>query len=146
LNAGAALELVLRVNDEDPGLPFPDLVALLLMSEDERYLSTWGSALASGRRFVTTMGSDCHRNTFTSLLADDERVDSYRRAMSWFANHLLVRPDDDGHWDDRHLKEALREGRLYGSFDVLGFPVGFDFHAAAGDDVTEMGGEVTRSP
>lgn len=57
-----------------------------------------------------------------------------------------MRPDDDGHWDDRHLKEALREGRLYGSFDVLGFPVGFDFHAAAGDDVTEMGGEVTRSP
>lgn len=64
LNAVNAIDLVQRVNAGDPGLLYPDLVALPLLSEDERYLSTWGTALSSGRRFVTTMGLDCHRNTF----------------------------------------------------------------------------------
>jgi hypothetical protein len=88
------------------------------------------------------MGTDCHRNTFPALLADGERVDSYRRMMIWFSNHLLVRPIDGGGFDDRALKEALKAGRLYGVFEVLGFPVGFDYRAEAAGLVHEMGEEV----
>jgi hypothetical protein len=98
--------------------------------------------LSRGIRRVTTMGTDCHRNTFRQILADGDRIDSYRRMMGWFSNHLLVRPTAGTAWDDRALKEALREGRLYGVFDLLGVPVGFDVYARAGDVVHEMGAEV----
>jgi hypothetical protein len=109
------------------------------MSEDERYLSTWGSVLARGAKRVTTMGTDCHRNTFPQLAQDGERLDSYRRMMSWFSNHLIVRT---GEPDDVTLKDALRAGRLYGAFENLGYPAGFDFYAEEGDRVEEIGGEV----
>jgi len=75
-------------------------------------------------------------------MQDGERVDSFRRMMMWFSNHLLVRPKTDGSWDDRDLKDALRAGRLYGAFEVMGYPEGFDYHAEVGDQAYEMGDEV----
>lgn len=136
--AGVALEMLL-LNTADPSmLPQSDLFVLPLFSEDERYLSRWGSVLARGSKRVTTMGTDCHQNTFQAILPDGERGDSYRRMMIAFSNHLLVR---EGDWDDRSLKEALRAGRLYGVFESAGYPVGFDFHAATPAGVVEMGGE-----
>jgi len=91
------------------------------------------------------MATDCHRNTFPQLLPDGERGDSYRRMMIWFSNHLLVGPGSDGNWDDRSLKEALRSGRLYGAFEVMGNPQGFDYHVEVGDQVKEMSSEVSLS-
>lgn len=145
LAAGTVLELLLRVRDGDPGVSHPDLSALYILSEDPRYLDTWARVVARGARRVTTMGTDCHRNSFPALLSDGERVDSYRRMMLWLSNHLLVRPDEDGGWDDRHLKDALRAGRLYGAFEVLGYPVGFDSYAEAAGGAVEMGDEVALS-
>ncbi len=141
-NPGPALELLLRVDQGDPQLPHSDLILLSLITEDPRYLSRWGSVLASGVKRTTTMGTDCHRNTFTAILPDGERGDSYRRLMLWFSNHLLIRPEVNGTWDDRHVKEALKNGRLYGAFEVMGYPDGFDYHAQAGNSVFEMGGEI----
>ena len=34
-------------------------------------------------------------------------------------------------------------GRLYGAFEVLGYPEGFDFHAESGGAIHEMGAELT---
>lgn len=145
LHLGDILEIVLGLEAEGgaPGLPSPDLTVIRFISEDPRYLDTWGAVLARGVKRVTTMGTDCHRNSFPAKLADGERIDSYRRMMGWFSNHLLVRPEADGTWDDRHLKEALKSGRLYGAFEVLGYPIGFDYHAQAGGAVHEMGDEVS---
>ncbi|MCK6552326.1 hypothetical protein L6R52_41230 [Myxococcota bacterium] len=142
LRAGNALEYVIRLDRGDANLPHPDLVMLGLFTEDERYLETWGSVLARGAKRVTTVGTDCHRNTFPTIAQDGERIDSYRRMMGWFSNHLLVKPEPDGAWDDRHLKEALRAGRLYGAFEVLGYPVGFDFYAETRAGPRELGAEV----
>lgn len=136
------VELLFKVNKPDE-MPAPDLVLLPVFKEDPRYLATWGSALAGGARRVTTMATDCHRNVFPALLADGERVDSYRRMMAWFSNHLLVRPAPGGSFDDRSLKDALRQGRLYGAFELMGYPVGFDYHAASGGADREMGEEVS---
>lgn len=136
---GTALELLFLVNEKKPGLPVPDLAIVPLWSEDPRYIETWGSVLARGKRAVTTMGTDCHRNTFPALLEDGERVDSYRRMMNAFSNHLLVRPEADGTWDDRHLKAALKSGRVYGVFEMLGYPQGFDVYAEAGGRTYELG-------
>lgn len=144
-NYGPALELLVKVNTRKDELPHPDLVLLPLFVEDPVYLSKWGTVLASGARRVTTMGTDCHRNSFPALLPDGERIDSYRRMMQWFSNHVLVRPDANGAWDDRSLKDALRSARLYGAFEVFGYPRGFDYHATEGDTVREMGDEASLS-
>jgi len=63
--------------------------------------------------------------------------------MSWFSNHLLVRPKVGGDWDDVELKEALRSGRLYGTFDVMGYPADFDYYALEGGTTREMGEEAS---
>jgi hypothetical protein len=137
--AGAALELLARLVDAPETLPHPDLTILPIVHEDPVYLDHWATVLARGARAVTTIGTDCHRNSFPDLLSDGERIDSYRRMMVWMSNHLLLRPEPDGSWDDRHLKDALRGGRLYGAFEVLGHPEGFDFFAHEGGSVREMG-------
>jgi hypothetical protein len=138
-NPAPLLDFFLKL-DAPEELPDPDALLIGAIEEDPRYLETWAAVLAGGIKRVTTMGSDCHRNTFPTLLEDGERVDSYRRCMSWFSNHLLVARES---YDDRDLKDALREGRLYGSFDILGYPKGFDFHAEDGGASREMGSEVT---
>src|SRR6185436_18238505 len=67
LAAGSALELLVKLDQKDPGLPDPNLIFVNLLSEDDRYLSTWGTVLSRGIKRVTTMGTDCHRNTFPQI-------------------------------------------------------------------------------
>jgi hypothetical protein len=137
--AGGLLSLLGRLNFPEQ-LPHPDISLLPIVNEDTRYLERWGTVLARGARRTTTIGTDCHRNTLPELLPDGERMDSYRRMMLWMSNHLLVAPAVDGGFTDLELKDALRSGRLYGAFEVLGYPVGFDYHALEGESVIEMGG------
>jgi hypothetical protein len=138
---GAALDLMFKLQQDPAQLPHPDLLLLPIVTEQPSYLDTWAATLASGARRVTTMGTDCHRNTFPQEMQDGERLDSYRRMLIWFSNHLLVEGAPDA-WDDRALKDALSAGRLYGSFDMFGYPEGFDFHARSGGATHEMGAEV----
>ena len=145
-NTGIALELLLRNREGDPNLPAPDLFVLSFLAPDPRYLDTWGQVAFRGHRHVTTMGTDCHRNTFKATLSDGERGDSYRRMMIWLSNHLLIRPNADGSWDDQNAREALRAGRLYGAFEVFGAPTGFDFHYQAEERAFEMGEETAWLP
>ena len=139
LAGGTILELLVRLDRGDTDLPQSDLAFVPIFSEDARYLDTWAATLARGVRRTTTMGTDCHRNTFPALMPDGERVDSYRRMMMWFSNHLLV---DRASFDDRSLKEALKAGRLYGVVEVLGYAEGFEFFASEDGVVHEMGAEV----
>ena len=144
-SAGQVLELIVITSDRPAELPASDLIALPLLGEDPRYLERWGTVLARGHRRVGTMGTDCHQNVFQGKLPDGERGDSYRRMMMWLSNHLLVRRSDKN-FDDRDLKEALRAGRNYGAFEVMGYPVGFDFHAERDGEVFEMGEELSAGP
>jgi hypothetical protein len=140
VSAGVALDFILRVGDGEI-VPHPDLLIASLWSEDPDYLERWGRVMARGKRIVTTMGTDCHRNTFQTILEDGERADSYRRMMIAFSNHLRVLPNADGSVDDRALKAALAAGRNWGAFEMLGHPVGYDaFVTEANGDVIEMGG------
>lgn len=139
LAAGTVLDLLVRVGNGETDIAVPDLFMLQIWSEDERYLQRWGRILARGERIVSTMGTDCHRNTFTTILEDGERADSYRRMMIAFSNHLLVRPNADGTVDDANLKDALRAGRNYGVFEVMGYPLGFDAHGTKDGATYEIG-------
>jgi hypothetical protein len=143
-NLGAAVGLITKLSTPEQ-LPHSDLVLLPVVTEDPVYLEHWGSVLARGARRVTTMATDCHENVFQQPLPDGERVDSYRRMMLWFSNHLLVTPTADGGFDDRSLKDALRAGRLYGAFELLGYPAGFEFTGLDGGEVREMGSELSMS-
>ncbi len=142
LDITAAVGLLAKLGTPEL-LPHPDLTVMPIISEDPAYLETWGTVLARGERRVTTMGTDSHRNSFQQLLPDGERVDSFRRMMIWFSNHLLVKGASDGKWDDSHLKDALRAGRLFGVFEFLGFARGFDYHAVAGGAPKEMGSDAS---
>jgi hypothetical protein len=126
-------------------IPHPDLVLLALLSEDPAYIDTWSAVLATGVRRLTTMGTDCHRNSFPQLLADGQRVDSYERMMKWFSNHLLVLPSvsEPNGFGVGELREALDAGRLFGVFELLGLPVDFDYRAEQGGDTFEIGGELS---
>jgi hypothetical protein len=144
-NVGGAISLIKNLSTPEL-LPHPDLVLLPILSEDDRYLERWGRVLAAGAHRVTTMATDCHRNSFPQELPDGERIDSYRRMLGWLSNHLLVPAEPDGSWDDRHVKEALTAARLYGVFEVLGYAEGFDFRAERGGDVFEIGAELPFDP
>ncbi len=144
-NAGVAADLVLNYVDKGllDGLMHPDLFFAAFDLDDELYMSRWGTVVARGHHRVTTMGTDCHRNTFPQLLQDGERIDSYRRMMSAFSNHLLIKPKADGTWADVELKEALKAGRNFGVFEFLGFAEGFDFVAMEGQTPREVGQTAT---
>jgi hypothetical protein len=139
--AGGAISLLARLNAPEE-LPHPDLSLLPIINEDPIYLRIWGSVLARGARRVTTIGTDCHQNLLRDELADKERIDSYRRQMIGMSNHLLVQPSVDGSFGDLELKAALAAGRLYGAFELLGYPAGFDYRAETDPGVIEMGSAV----
>ncbi|MBI4955902.1 MAG: hypothetical protein HY908_28035 [Myxococcales bacterium] len=136
--AGGAFAIAAKLQTPEL-LPHPDLILLPIVNEDPIYLERWAGVLARGVRRLTVMATDCHANSFPQLLPDGERLDSYRRMMSSFSNHVLVADDGAGGFDDLALKEALRAERLWGAFEMLGYPEGFDFRAELGAAVHEMG-------
>lgn len=143
-NGGVAADLVLNYVDKGllDGLMHPDLFLAAFNLDDELYMKTWGTVLSRGNKRVTTMGSDCHRNSFPQLLQDGERIDSYRRMMAAFSNHLLVQAKADGTWDDADLKAALKAGRNFGVFEFMGYAEGFDFYAQVDAAQAEIGSTV----
>lgn len=109
----------------------PDLGFLAFYEEQLVSIEKWDQLNQTS--FVPgTAGTDAHENALPFDMSDGERVDSYRRMMSWFSNVLLV----DGDGADA-AEAALRAGRFFVSFDALGIPSGFD--VAYGS--LEMGGE-----
>lgn len=113
----------------------PDLLFLGVLQSQPPSLAKWDALLARGP-MVGIAGTDAHENVMPGELADDERMDSYRRMLRWFSTILLA--DGDSPADD---EAALRAGRAFVAFEVLGTPSGFDFHLESGDAVVEMGGQ-----
>lgn len=126
---------LLRFADSRGGLE-PDFAILSFLSPNDNALNKWDTLLAEGIRIAGSAGTDAHENALPGLLSDGERGDSYRRMMRWFSNYLLV--------PERSLpeiKSAVRRGRMYVSFDIFGFPMGFDFFAEHAGETFEMSDE-----
>ena len=100
----------------------PDLAFLAFYQEQGVSLERF-DALNAVAPTLATAGTDAHENALPNLLSDGERVDSYRRMMRWFSNVLLVEGDSPA-----DLEAALRAGRNFVAFEILGTPSGFDAH------------------
>ncbi|MGE0788986.1 MAG: hypothetical protein AB7S26_25160 [Sandaracinaceae bacterium] len=116
----------------------PDLAVLSFLSRNQPALDKWDEMLAGGVHIAGSGGCDAHENTFTMLLTDGERADSYRRMMFWIQNNLLV---DDVTPDG--VRDALANERFFVTTPVFGDPLGFDFVADDGSATFEMGESVT---
>jgi len=146
MQIGEALRLIFQLRDGIIDPPHSDLFLMTVLQDDARYQKKWGTALARGAQPVTIMATDCHQNTVSQIMPDGRSGDSYMRAMAWFSNHLLVRPNDENTFDDQILKEALREGRLYGVMEVMGYAQNFDYYLKQEDQKrVEMGAATSLS-
>jgi hypothetical protein len=94
----------------------PDLYFLVVHQEQAPSIEAFDT-LWLDFDVVGTGGTDAHQNVLNLEMADGERVDSYRRMMSWFSNWLLTDGDTPAHFD-----EALAAGRNAVVFEVLGTP------------------------
>jgi hypothetical protein len=118
--------------------PEADLSLLGFLEDFAVYNQNWDGLLARGR-MTGILGTDVHQNSFPLVLRDGERGDSYRRMIRWYSNWLLMA---DAELTPDTLKDAIRQGRLAGVFEVIGTPVGLDFHAEVDGTIYEVGDEV----
>ena len=133
------LEDVAPFMGKDEKGPEPDLAFVAFFSESKNALEKWTSLLGT-RPTAGVLGTDAHQNVLNIKMRDDERMDSYRRMFRWFSNHVRVKTVT---FDA--IKEAVKKGRGYMVFEVLGTPDGFDFYATAGNTKYEMGASVKVS-
>lgn len=119
--------------------PHPDLAMLAILRESPIALSIWNQFIAR-RRALGFAGSDIHQNVPPLLFPtrDGERLDSYRRLTTWFANYLLIK---EVTLDE--IRSALLNGRLAVVFRLLGEPQGLDYALYTPDgEREEMGSEL----
>src|SRR5690606_1314326 len=72
------------------GTAEPDLLLLGVLQVQSPSMATFDTLLEDGP-VVGIAGSDAHQNVLNLELRDGERLDSYRRALSWFSNHVYPR-------------------------------------------------------
>jgi hypothetical protein len=141
LPAAGAIQAVAEFADTNEGGPEPDLALLSFLTPNAPALARWDEMLAMGRRVAGSGGTDAHQNALPIMLKDGERGDSYRRMLRWFSNVALVADRTD----IAQIETAVRGGRMFVAFEIMGTPVGFDARAVAGSTTTELGGEVSVS-
>ncbi len=142
LDRSGAITAAVEFADLSDDGPVPDLALLSFLSENGPSLAVWDTLLAGGRHVSGSGGSDAHQNALPIMLRDGERGDSYRRVMRWFSNVVLV----EDRTDIGQIEEALRAGRMFVAFELMGTPVGFDARAdVPGGEVVELGGTVSPS-
>jgi hypothetical protein len=135
LDEYGAITNAVEFADTNEGHPEPDLALISFLEPNMPAITRWNELLADGRRLPATAGSDAHENALPVTLADGERGDSYRRTLRWFSNVALVSDPKDV----TQIEDALRAGRMFAVFEVMGTPVGLDIHAGS----AELGGEAT---
>ena len=131
--AGASILPFTRQDDEGPQ---PDLAILGFLQYLPQYGQLWDPMLAE-RNVTGSVGTDVHENSFPGMMRDGERGDSFRRLMRWISNVALV----DGVIAPSTVKAAIKAGRSYVAFEILGVPAGFDFHVEDAGNIIEMGGQ-----
>ena len=127
------------LQDVEAGELVSDLVFLGFYLPNEPSLATW-DALTPQRRLVGIAGTDAHQNVLNIPMADGERVDSYRRMLRWFSNHVLLPAGASP--TPAAVQQALGEGRAWLAFEALGSPTGLVVQVVDDGDLIGLGEEV----
>jgi hypothetical protein len=135
LPADGAIMAALSFAGADVDGPEPDLALLSFLTPSTPALARWDELLAMGLHVSGSAGTDAHENTLPIMLRDGERGDSYRRLLRWFSNIVLVRDRKD----PMQIEEAVRAGRSYVVFELLGTPIDFEVRAVSSERVVELG-------
>jgi hypothetical protein len=141
LDPSAAIAAAAEFADTNPGHPEPDLAFISFVSPNQPAITTWNTLLGEGRHLPATAGSDAHENAIPITFADGERGDSYRRVLRWFGNIVMVADPTD----PVQIEAALKAGRLFTVFEVLGTPEGLDIRATGPTRTYELGDVIPSS-
>jgi PHP domain len=112
----------------------------LVLAPDPKTLSYWDSLLMQGRQVVAIGNSDAHA-TVVKLGPLRHTVYPYDFLFSCINTHLLTTAPLSGRWreDARLLYAALRDGRAFVAYDLLGKARGFRFSARGEHGTAVMG-------
>ncbi|NVB77980.1 MAG: hypothetical protein HOV81_06250 [Kofleriaceae bacterium] len=135
LPAGDAVSNAVEFADTNEGHPEPDLALLSFLEPSPPAVEKWNALLAMGRKIPASAGSDAHENALPVMLADGERGDAYRRVLRWFGNIALVADPTNV----EQIEAALKAGRMFAVFEMMGTPAGFDIHATTATGTAELG-------
>jgi hypothetical protein len=105
------------------------------------YAEKWDGMIQAGLKPTGFAGNDSHQNTLPYRASDGERLDSHRRLLRWFTNHLMV---TDLGLDS--LRDALLQGRAWMVAEGLGTPVGVNFRAESSGTEFPVGSTLTFVP
>lgn len=107
-------------------LPFNEKLALLrLFKAPDEEIALWDK-LSKDRRLVALAGADAEaKPVFGSSVF---RFPSYETLFSLVRNHILIRSELTGNAasDVEKIAQAMRQGQVYMSLDILGNPKGFN--------------------
>ncbi|MCH2533200.1 MAG: hypothetical protein MK008_02025 [Bdellovibrionales bacterium] len=72
-------------------------------------------------------------------------VPSNKTLLNFFTNHVLLRSELTGHFENDKAKilQALHRGQFYMSLDLISNPKGFNFYAKSKNDVYTMGEKIS---
>lgn len=127
---------------------YPDLMFANFYERPSQSLESWDKAmLTSKRKLVATAGNDAHANIGVSINdSSGNRVwglqlDPYERSFRLVRTHVLLGRGQP--LTRESLLGAIAAGHCYFSFDLFADPSGFDFTAANGSEIKNMGDEIS---
>lgn len=112
----------------------PDLAILSFYQWHSKWRTRWNTLVSEGYKVAGVAANDSHENVLPQNANDGERIDSHRRILRWFSNHLLV-----SSLSIDEIKGAIRNGRGWWVFEGAGSPVGMDFYANNGSTTINVG-------
>lgn len=125
---------------------YPEATVATYLRPNRQYLETY-DRIASEQRLLLTAGADAHSNKGYYLIADDEgnkhfgfKLDPYETVFRIVRMHVLL--ESGTPLTRESVIEALRRGRAFVGFDVLGDSSGFRFWAENGTETRIMGDEI----
>lgn len=118
----------------------PDLALMSVLEVSSVYTTLWNQMLQTSLKPTVIAGSDAHQNVLSYLTRDGERVDSYRRLLRWFSNHVLVNS-----LSRTEIQTALSAGRSWIAFEGIGIPVGMNYWIEIGGTSSPVGSTVSYS-
>jgi hypothetical protein len=129
---------------------YPELTLASYFKRPDANLAKFDE-IAATRKILLFAGTDAHSNIGFHLFGDDAgnkllniKIDRYETMFRLARTHVLIEKDKPLNRDT--LIEAIKAGRFFVGFDVLGDTSGFSFEGTLGRDFSPMGSDLSMMP